>query len=272
MKKNKKLYIILIVLIVALILCVTNFTINFIKLKDADILNIDCEGNNNCEKEEITNNQDNPKTGGSDNINNEQTNGTTSQDNGTISSNNVPSENGSFNVSDKEQVWHQETDINIFKVKTVAPGDSGNYSFIVNNNSTENANYKISFEEINIANANLTYKLKRNNNYIIGDSDNWVKYNDLNVSEKVLNNDNKDLYNIEGKWIDNNNDTDVGRVLGAKYTLKISLMAEGTEEKETAYDHLINPLTGDNIWFYIILALSSMIILILLVIRKRQKV
>lgn len=344
MNKEKKFYIVIVALIIALGVCISiDFTKNAKKKNNnADILNIDCN-DENCEKEtkikekddKKTNDNDNTKkdnnssdssnsepntiegngsesgsgtgsdnssstgtgtgtgngssstnepgtdngngTGsesesnsgsGSDPVNDKEGNNSSS-DNGTT--NETPKEQEDFIVSDSYQVWKQQTSLNIFNVEQIAPGDKGSYDFLINNNTSKNVKYNITFDEINEYNVNMLYKLKRNNNYVAGSSTEWVHFNELNLGDKVLNSRNNDSYTIEWKWVDSDNDTTVGRTEGAKYTLNISIKAAETDEFDVNASATFNPNTGDKILYYIELALLAAIILVLLIIIKRRQ-
>ena len=314
MKKNKKLYKLVIVLVVLLCVClIINFTHNKMINDNTEIIDIECEGEN-CEKDTIPKDTDDNKNNANDDVtNNPQTDnasnnsgtgngnsGTENNNSGTNGTGNssgngsttgtepvvtngdgdtiIPDENGEIeeaknklSVSDSYQTWTNITEIRIFDVDQIAPGDSGTYDFVVNNNTDENVDYGIVFEENNVANVNMLYKLKRNNEYIAGDETTWVKYNELNFDNKILNENNIDAYNIEWKWVPAENDTAAGRLHGAKYGLNVTVKAAETEEFEKYSKATLNPLTGDKILQYIEIALLSMIVLVLLTIKRRQK-
>ena len=299
MRKNKKLYKIVIVLVILLCIClVISFTHNNKKTNEkTEIIDIKCEGDNsetnNIPKDTDDNKPDTNESGLSNgetsnngvgnggsgtNSNDDTTTGTvpviTDGDGDTT----IPDENGnieetrdSLSVSDKYQTWSNTTKIRIFDVSQIAPGDSGTYDFAVNNNTDGNVNYSIVFEEENAANVNMLYKLKRNDEYIAGNEETWVKYNELNIEDIILNKYNMDSYYIEWKWIDADNDTEAGRTPGAKYKLTVTVKAKETADFDKYSKASLNPDTGDKLLHYIELALLSLIVLILLIIKRRQK-
>ena len=322
MKKNKKLFTTVIVLLIALGVCISiSFTRSIDKKKkgNQDIINIECN-DKNCEKEtkkkdkKNNNNKssiNNPKTGDNkneidntnsnnsntvnvdgngtsqsigENNNNQSSNTTT--DNTTNNSNNPPvdenaaeeitdaeKEDDDFIVSDSYQTWGQETELKIFNVDKIAPGDSGSYDFLINNNTSKNVKYTIILNETNEYNVNMLYKLKRNGEYIAGSSFEWVRYSKLNLGAKVLNSRKNDSYTIEWKWVDSDNDTQVGRTKNARYKLDISIKALETDEfdRNASASAIFNPDTGDKILYFIELAILSAIALILLIILKRRQ-
>lgn len=322
MKKNKKLFTAVIVLLIALGVCISiSFTRSIDKKKkgNQDIINIECN-DKNCEKEtkkkdkkNDNNNSsiNNPKTGDNkneidntnsnnsntvnvdgngtsqsigENNNNQSSNTTT--DNTTSNSNNPPvdenaaeeitddeKEDDDFIVSDSYQTWGQETELKIFNVDKIVPGDSGSYDFLINNNTSKNVKYTIILNETNEYNVNMLYKLKRNGEYIAGSSFEWVRYSNLNLGEKVLNSRKNDSYTIEWKWVDSDNDTQVGRTKNARYKIDISIKALETDEfdRNASASAIFNPDTGDKILYFIELAILSAIALILLIILKRRQ-
>lgn len=281
------------------------------KNNNVDILNIDCndenckkevkpknKDNSKTDKEDTTTaNEDTNTNNNSTNssINNGGTNGngeggsstngsgngtstgqagnstTTNNDVENTSSSTTPEEQGDLVVRDSYQTWSQKTNIKIFNVDKIAPGDSGSYDFMINNNTNKNVKYNVTFDEENEYNINLRYKLKRNNEYIAGSSSEWVKFTDLNVINKILNNKNNDTYTLEWKWVDAENDTTVGRTPGAYYKLNIHISALETDEFDKNASASVNPFTGDNVLYYIELAILLSIILLLLIIKYRQK-
>mgnify|MGYP000852029620 CR=1 FL=1 len=296
MKKNKKLYKWIVVLVVLLCTC---FIISFALKKNnqnirdnTEIIDIDNEEEIEETEKELTNdntNKDEKNNGTGNNTNEESSYGTKpvivdgegdtvvkSDDGDKI----LPTENeniddtlegGALSVNDNDKTWSNNTEIHIFNVSQIAPGDGSTYEFIVNNNTQGNVKYSITFNEKNVVNVNMLYKLKRNDEYIAGDETTWVKYNELNLTDRILNQYTMDTYNIEWKWIDAENDTAVGRTKGAKYGLNVKVDAFSTTEYDRYSNATLNPDTGDKIIHYIEIALLSLIALILLIIKRRQK-
>ena len=127
--------------------------------------------------------------------------------------------------------WHGTNDLNIFS-KTVhtmdskiAPESSNVYQFTVKNSTKYNLKYRIKFIETNEYNINMQYKLKKNDTYII---DHYVRPNEINVNNMMLNSGENDTYYLEWKWISSSNDNSIGQNSDAKYGLKIEIEAEGT--------------------------------------------
>ena len=138
-----------------------------------------------------------------------------------------------FSVYDNEHTsltWNGSNDLKIFSKSSntmdgkIAPESSSTYQFDVKNSTKFNLKYQIKFIETNEYGINMQYKLKKNDTYII---DHYVKANELNVSDVLLNSKETDIYCLEWKWISSNNDTNIGKNPDAKYGLKIEIVAEG---------------------------------------------
>ena len=114
--------------------------------------------------------------------------------------------------------------------KKIAPGVSGTYEFDVINNMNSNVEYKINTSNTNSSNINLKYRLKRDNEYVIGNESTWVSISGLNLTNVLLNSKSTHSYILEWKWpyedgIDNI-DTQIGKDGNSKYELNISVYAE----------------------------------------------
>lgn len=307
MKLSKWICIIVILVILGLGISFFAFNNSSKTKENADIVDIDCNGNN-CEK--IDDNKDNQsndskknedkddkKNESDDNSSknnvvptpdtNTNTNTTPINNNSNTSVNTLPiaketnnkpvptviEKIGDFIVSDDDHVWDNQTSLKMFNVSSIGPGDNGTYNFVVNNSSNRLTKYEIIFDEVNEYQANVLYKLKRNDKYVAGDKDTYVKYNALNLPEKELKSGEKDYYTIEWKWVDADNDTAVGRaasMYGATYTIKVTVNSmEAVEVDE------YTPNTVDKIGTYVILAIVSIVgigfIIIFLLINKKKR-
>lgn len=191
---------------------------------------------------------------------------------GTTSSTTASEDPGKVTVSDSSQEWGNATNLKIFDVDSIEPGDHGTYDFTIDNNNKRNSIYDITFDENNEYSVNMLYKLKRNGYYIAGNEDTWVKYDSLNVKEKVLNKYSKDLYTIEWKWVDAENDTEVGRIKNATYKLSIYIKANETTLVDGSGTSIVyNPNTGDYLLYYIELQIISVLAILLIIKRKKNK-
>ena len=127
--------------------------------------------------------------------------------------------------------WKDVKELDIFKnsyfndKSIIAPGVSGTYSFTVENLTDNVMTYDIDFLEENPYMVNMVYKLKINGTYVEGNDSNWVDYNQLSKTGLLINGKTRDVYTIEWKWQDADNDTEVGETSGAYYKMYIRVDA-----------------------------------------------
>ncbi len=138
----------------------------------------------------------------------------------------------SFKVYDEDKTpvnWNGARDLNIFTRSIynvdgiIAPESENTYEFIVKNSTAYNIKYDIKFNETNLYDINMKYKLKKNGVYII---DHYVSASELIVSDQLLSTDSKDTYHLEWKWISSSNDMSIGTNPNASYGLQIEVNAE----------------------------------------------
>lgn len=115
---------------------------------------------------------------------------------------------------------------NIFNGETISPGTKGIYHFNVLNNSNEALNYKLNFQEENKYNISMKYKIKQNGNYITSD---WSYPKDIKLDDKKLNTNEFDIYELEWKWFDSDNDSKVTD--DSFYKLNIITESNGTKKR-----------------------------------------
>ncbi len=141
-----------------------------------------------------------------------------------------------FKVYDNEKppvTWNGADDLKIFTRSiydvrgVIAPEYSNTYQFVVKNSTEYNIKYKITFNETNLYHINMKYKLKKNDIYVI---DHYVSFNELNITDQLLNSDSKDTYYLEWKWVSSDNDTSIGTNPEATYGLQIVVEAESINE------------------------------------------
>lgn len=130
-----------------------------------------------------------------------------------------------------ETEWSELKELNIFNnayfedKSIIAPGVTGSYNFTVENISEKPCLYDITYKQENPYNINMVYKLKRNGEYISGNEKTWVSYEQLSTENTRLNGVSKDLYTVEWKWEDAENDTEIGKTEGANYKMFIDVYA-----------------------------------------------
>ena len=135
-----------------------------------------------------------------------------------------------FTVTENNKSWNQVKNLSIFNnnyfngENKIAPGISGTYEFKIENKSEYNMKYTISFEEQNEYGINLKYKIKRNGEYI---NESYQSIEELNLNENIIDFFETDIYTIEWKWIENDNDTQIGEnAENVKYNLRITVYCE----------------------------------------------
>lgn len=221
--KDLIIKIILIVIIIILILSNLNIIKNgyISKNKDkiptsnVDIFEIQCE-KNSCKVD------DNNLTSNNQSSTNPNTSTVTEAEELVVSNSNI--------------TWSSTNNLKIFSnpvystEEKIAPESSNVYQFVVRNNTKYNVKYSLKFIENNHYDINMKYRLKRGNNYIVGNDNKWVSYNNLGIKNVSLDNSNNHTYYLEWKWVSSNNDTKVGNTLNAGYKLDIKIRAEGTSE------------------------------------------
>ena len=245
------------VILVIIIILLLIHNCSLIKMKNKDkvpsgnvnIIEITCIDNNKCDKEQEQNPIDNGSTASnesndtnnnkatnrqSDNstVNNQDTN--VIADNSNDSSNNVvvDEKDENFKVTDSELIWKDVTPLKIFTDSVyqlegkIAPESSNTYQFVVKNSTKYKLKYRVSFIESNPYHINMQYKLKKNDTYLV---DHYVSYDELNISEQLLNSNENDTFYLEWKWASSDNDNAAG-ANAASYSLQIEVKAESTDE------------------------------------------
>ena len=142
------------------------------------------------------------------------------------------------NIEDDEKLlivdWLSEkkTDIfsnSYFENSKIAPGVSSEYYFVVKNEKKDDVKYDISFVEKNDSNIPIKYRLKKNNNYVVGNDTTWVDVNNLNIKDIFIDSNQNDSYTLEWQWdyIDDVNDSsDTIIAMGnSDYQLSINITA-----------------------------------------------
>lgn len=148
---------------------------------------------------------------------------------------NVVNNKDRFKVFENTNEWSKLKELNIFENKyfnnqLIAPGVHGNYNFTIENNGDTKLEYNIDFIEENISKINMVYKLKLNGLYVVGNESKWVKYDKLNIEKFIIDSQTNDLFTIEWKWQDSENDTQIGENEDTNYKLKIKITATSIEE------------------------------------------
>lgn len=161
--------------------------------------------------------------------NESQTNSTSEQE-----ENQQSESNGSLTVYDGETVYASNTQLKIFENKSyyvkddlIAPESENSYQFVIRNNNDFAIIYSLEFVQTNLYNINMKYRLKQGGEYIVGNDENWVTASELLQKEIGLANDSYNVYTLDWKWFesDNDSDTKIGTNIEANYSLDINIFA-----------------------------------------------
>lgn len=137
----------------------------------------------------------------------------------------------SLTISDDKKTWQKENKIDIFSnplynnESIIAPLSTNTYRFVVSNESKIDIEYEFIFEEINKFDINMKYRLKRGDDYLVGSDKKWVTYEELNIDKLNLQPNNKQVYYLEWKWFESDNDTLIG-ISKANYTLTLTITSK----------------------------------------------
>lgn len=137
-----------------------------------------------------------------------------------------------IDVTEKDISWDLLEHLNIFNnvkfnnQKIIAPGNSSPYNFLVRNTTDENIVYDLQLREINQYGVNMKYKLKLANVYVCDSDKGWQNLENINLENVVLPPNSANYYTIEWCWVDNPNDTKIGALDYADYTLRVKIGAE----------------------------------------------
>ena len=223
---------------------------------NVDVFEINCTGGNckkdDKEKEENTTpvEEDTKETLNNNSNNN---NNTTNNNSGHNTNNNTGNNNNhatdeidetlentntivkdDINLSNNGASWSSTNNLRIFTNSMysiepkILPESSNVYKFVVKNNTNYNVKYLIKFLETNPYDINMRYRLKRGNNYVVGNDNEWVIYSALNLNNISLNANTDHIYYLEWKWVSSDNDTEIGSNVNASYKLDIKIEAEGS--------------------------------------------
>ena len=157
---------------------------------------------------------------------------------------NIPSYNptedtevlGKVFVDDKNGDFLYQQNLAIFENSAfnyetkIAPGVSNTYHFVVHNSSNIPLQYYIEMYEESEYDVNLKYRLKRENQYVVGDDSTWVTADQLKTAFKNIGISSSDSYSLDWKWeyedgVDDK-DTLAGEKMTSDYKLNIRVHFE----------------------------------------------
>lgn len=155
------------------------------------------------------------------------------KDNNTSSNDDTQSQiNSEVVVYDKDKKYSNNTQLNIFTQASyyvlngvIAPESENTYQFIIRNNNAFNIEYDIEIVEENKYNINMKYRLKANGKYVVGSDNTYVSANELNQYNQKLQSKNYTVYTLDWKWVESENDTQIGTNVEANYKLELKMLA-----------------------------------------------
>ena len=107
----------------------------------------------------------------------------------------------------------------------IAPGVSNTYNFVVHNSTNANLKYNLNMYDTSEYKINMKYRLKRNNEYVIGSADKWVDVSEIDLKDLSVNAGSSDSYSLDWNWPYNGgkdkDDTIAGEKMTSKYKLNI---------------------------------------------------
>lgn len=135
-----------------------------------------------------------------------------------------------FIVEDNYSIWNSKK-LRIFTnqayqyTSKIAPNLSNSYDFIIKNNSKYDLYVDIYMEEDNPFNINMKYKLRSNNNYLVGSKNKYADVSKLSQRNILIKANSSKEYSLDWKWIDSDNDTEIGENINSNYKLSINIGA-----------------------------------------------
>lgn len=131
-----------------------------------------------------------------------------------------------FIVKDNYTIWSNKR-LRIFSNQAyeyfskIAPGVSNSYDFVIKNNNDFPVLVDISMKEVNPYSINMEYKLRSENSFLAGSSFKYVSVKKLSQKNIYLKAHSSKLYSLDWKWIDSDNDTEIGEAVNANYKLLV---------------------------------------------------
>lgn len=135
---------------------------------------------------------------------------------------------GNIVVYDNYKIWDNK-DLRIFSnpyfeyESKIAPGSSNSYAFVIKNNNKFDVVVDINMKETNPKNINMQYKLRNKGNYLIGSSKKYELINNKSLQNITIPAKSHISYILDWKWIDSDNDTEIGFDVTSNYKLSIQV-------------------------------------------------
>ncbi len=127
---------------------------------------------------------------------------------------------------DSETHWSGRMNINILGTKSICPGSTGTYSFVVKNQNAKPILHNVRISEVNRYHIPICYRIKIDDVYF---DEEWKSLSQLNLNNIYLTSDARTIYYIEWLWfadVDDVRDTMAGQDLTSTYSIQIAVVAE----------------------------------------------
>ena len=138
---------------------------------------------------------------------------------------------GTVFVDDKNGNYIYQQNLKIFtnsafeQEDLIAPGVSNTYNFVVHNSSNIDLLYNLYLYDTSEYKINMKFRLRRNNEYIVGSKSKWASLDELNLSKLFIESGSSDSYSLDWKWVysggKDKEDTNIGKNMTTKYKLNI---------------------------------------------------
>lgn len=222
-KNNKIIFLLVIIIIILLYLLIQKFgylenQVMLIPTGNVDIFEIDCEC---CKDDKVVFNEEN---------NIIKDNKTVSKEKDDTNKNELDNNIKDLVVYDNYKIWDNK-ELRIFSnpayeyQNIIAPGSFNSYAFVIRNNNNFDIIVDIEFEEMNDKNINMKYKLKSDGVYLIGNKDSYELIKNKKITQVKLSPKEQKSFILDWKWIDSDNDTQIGIDAKANYKLSIQIGA-----------------------------------------------
>lgn len=142
---------------------------------------------------------------------------------------NKPNKTGVI-VSDDYSIWGNKK-LRIFSnpayqyTSKIAPNSSNSYVFVVRNNNDFDIVVDFDIVEENNYDINMKYKLRSKGRYLVGNENTYEDVSKLNQQNITIKAKESISYILDWKWIDSENDTEIGETIEANYKLTINIGA-----------------------------------------------
>ena len=138
-----------------------------------------------------------------------------------------------FIASEDGVSWEDTENLPVFRNELfgdskIAPGMSGSYRFVFENQNQNKLTYTLLFEEENDHGIELVYRLKRDGAYIAG-RESFVGVQGLGIEQLTIEAESSTVFELEWMWRHNDEKDTAAGENSAFYTLLIHLTAQVSE-------------------------------------------